>query len=89
MKALLTILISLFSSVKSQPLNFRFSDQIANTAGQYFCRVHQGDQITLLTCPSSFEVYKTVDLALRPYSLENSGRSFAITGVRRSLEVGN
>lgn len=57
-------------------------------AGQYYCKVHQGDEITLLTCPSSFEVYKTMDLALQPYSLQNSGQSIVINGVRKSLEVG-
>lgn len=31
-------------------------------------------------------MYKTNDLALKPYSLQNSGQSIPITAVRRSLE---
>lgn len=47
----------------------------------------QTEEITLIACPQSFEVYRTQSLALQPYSLENSGQSGEILSVRTSLET--
>lgn len=47
----------------------------------------QAEEITLIACPESFEVYRTQSLALEPYSLENSGSSGEILSVRPSLET--
>ena len=47
-----------------------------------------GDYITLIACPNSFSVFRTIDLATHAYALENSGQSIGITAVRKSLETG-
>lgn len=72
----------------SEELEYQFTDQIANMVGHSNCTLHQADQITLIACPESFEVYKTNSLALQPFALENSGESGEILDVRPSLETG-
>jgi len=41
----------------------------------------------MITCPSSFEVYKTSNLALDPYALQNDGEALGIRCAKKSLET--
>ena len=73
--------------MSANPLDYRFTDQLASTAGLNLCRVFQGNEITLVSCPTSFEIYKTQDLALEPYALQNDGENIGIRCARKSLET--
>ena len=43
--------------------------------------------MTLLSCPTAFEIYNTLQLAQDPYGLLNSGELSPIRSVRNSLEA--
>lgn len=84
---LLLLAIVAVPTIKAE-LDYQFTNQIAASYLPEYCTVHQASEITLLACPKSFEVYKTQDLTLSPYSLVNSGESVGIRYVRSSLETG-
>jgi hypothetical protein len=69
-------------------LSFKFTDAIAHTANHTLCTVHQSTILSVVSCPAAFEVYRTTDLATKPFALTNSGESGPILGVRHSLETG-
>lgn len=68
-----------------KPTIFR-STTITNTASPDQCEVTQGNDLTLLNCKTTFELYDSHLLSSNPYSLLNYGETRTIVGVRRSLE---
>ena len=79
---------SLIIQSSAAELQYRFTDQIVNTESHEYCEVHQTTELTLLSCPGGFEVYKTQDLVSQPYYLSNDGESRPIRYIRHSLEPG-
>ena len=77
----------LFVCSSANQLDYRFTDQLASTGSLNFCRVFQGYEITMISCPSSFEIYNTQDLALEPYALQNDGENIGVRCARKSLET--
>lgn len=55
---MLAFILLLCASVAAE-LKTRFTDQIVNTENHESCEVHQTTELTLLSCPGGFEVYKT------------------------------
>lgn len=83
---LLATILAALISLGAAKLVFQ-ETSINNQADSASCEVHQGNDLTLLDCDKSFELYDSHDLYDSPYSLINWGESRGITGVRKSLET--
>ena len=66
---------------------YRFTDKLATNKYTYDCYPAQGDTITVISCPTEYEIYNTDQLAQNPYNLVNSGESDPIHSVKNSLET--
>ena len=53
------------------------------------CTVEQGDNMSFLDCPNTFEIFKTDSLAANPYENELYGELAAVTFAHTTLETKN
>lgn len=84
-----TALTALLSLACANELAYRRSDIISSVNTHKDCSIHQGDSLTLLSCPSSFEIYKTQDIAQDWYEQPQNGEiSKGIISPTYSREVG-
>ena len=67
--------------------DYRSTDSIANLSIHEDCGVYQGTGITLVRCPTAFELYSTIKLAQDPHELKDLGETKTIVGVSRSMET--
>ena len=68
----------------------RPTESISNTDQHTACLVHQGPDMTLVQCPSQYELYQTPLLAKskRGESMKNYGSTATVVGVHSSFEEG-
>jgi len=50
------------------------------------CTVEQGSNLSFLSCPNTFEIYETDQIAISPYETEMYGELTPVVGAHASLE---
>ena len=62
------------------------SEPINSAEDPSSCTVHQGDDITLVACAQSYELYNTQELATKTKGLGNYGETRIATAINNSME---
>ena len=75
-------LLTNIASSQDAPI-FVYSDEILEDSQG--CTVHQGDSLTLVACPTEYDLYHTNDLAIKAKSIENYGETRVASAVSNSL----